>query len=233
MSIALQARFELASGHIPYKIQRSARRRSIGLKIDASGLTIILPQRAPLAEAERVIRLKLNWIQTKLRERDARPIALSPPPLAWGAPVWWMGAQRTLQPALRGKLCDDTLFLCAANDSKIAEALARFYQRAARPYFAERIAIWSARMGLHPKQLALSSARTRWGSCTSQGVVRLNWRLMQAPANVIDYVVIHELAHLAEMNHSARFWALVAAVCPHWKNERDWLKSHGARLLAW
>ncbi len=233
MSIALQARFDIGSGYIPYLIQRSARRRSIGLKIDATGLTIILPQRAPLSEAERVIRLKLAWIQAKLAERAARPAASEPPALQWGATVWWMGEQRQLQSALRGKLTADTLYLCAASEARISDALARFYQRSAKPYFAERIAYWSERMGLYPKQLALSSARTRWGSCTSQGVIRLNWRLMQAPASVIDYVVIHELAHLAEMNHSARFWAQVAAVCPDWKQQRAWLKQHGAALLVW
>ncbi|QLG89611.1 M48 family metallopeptidase [Chitinibacter bivalviorum] len=231
--MALQANFQLASGHIPYQVQRSARRRSIGLKIDTTGLTIILPQRAPLAEAERVIRLKLAWIQAKLAEREARVIADPAPKLAWGEAVWWLGEQRNLQPALRGKLTDDVLFLCAANDARIPDALARFYQRSAKPYFAERIAVWSARMNLYPTQTALSSARTRWGSCTSKGVVRLNWRLMQAPASVIDYVIIHELAHLAEMNHSARFWAIVAQVCPNWKAERAWLKHYGNQLLNW
>jgi predicted metal-dependent hydrolase len=233
VSIALQARFDNGSGHIPYLVQRSARRRSIGLKIDATGLTIILPQRAPLSEAERVIRLKLAWIEAKLAERAAHPVASERPSLQWGSTVWWMGEQRQLQAALRGKLTDDTLYLCAASDARISDALARFYQRSAKPYFAERIAYWSERMDLYPKQLALSSARTRWGSCTSQGVIRLNWRLMQAPASVIDYVVIHELAHLAEMNHSARFWAHVAAVCPDWKQQRAWLKQHGADLLVW
>ncbi|WP_373974315.1 M48 family metallopeptidase [Chitinibacter sp. SCUT-21] len=233
MSIALQASINLDSGTIPYVVQRSARRRSIGLKIDATGLTIILPQRAPLSEAERVIRLKQNWIQAKLAEREARPASPMVPSLQWGTEVWWMGQTRIVQSALRSKLSNEHLYLCAASETKISLALARFYQAAARPYFAERIAYWSERMNLYPKQVALSSARTRWGSCTSKGVVRLNWRLMQAPASVIDYVVIHELAHLAQMNHSPRFWALVTAVCPNWKTERAWLKQHGSDLLAW
>lgn len=88
-------------------------------------------------------------------------------------------------------------------------------------------------MALVPQKLALSSARSRWGSCSASGGVRLNWRLMQAPPAVIDYVVIHELAHLAELNHSPRFWAIVAAHCPDWKVRRDWLKQHGNRLLGW
>ena len=230
----MQALFKNASGDIPYILKRSPRRRSIGLKIDASGLTIILPQRAPLAEAERVIQLKLTWIRAKLAERETRlaaPIADSK--LAWGATALWLGEPRILQSALRAKLTDDTLYLCAANEQKIAPALIRFYQRAAKPYFTERLAVWAERMNLHPRQLILSSAKTRWGSCTSNGDIRLSWRLMQAPASVIDYVVIHELAHLAEMNHSARFWSIVTAACPHWKIERAWLKQHGSALLVW
>lgn len=231
----MQVLFKIASGDIPYTLQRSPRRRSIGLKIDAAGLTIILPQRAPLAEAERVIHLKLAWIRAKLAERETR---LAQPPIAdakltWGASALWLGEPRILHSALRAQLTADTLFLCAANEQKIAPALIRFYQRAAKPYFAERLAVWAARMSLQPRQLMVSSAKTRWGSCTSNGDIRLSWRLMQAPASVIDYVVIHELAHLAEMNHSARFWAIVSAACPQWKIERAWLKQHGATLLAW
>ncbi len=231
----MQALFRFASGEIPYKIQRSPRRRSIGLKIDAAGLTVILPQRAPQAEAERVIQLKLAWIRAKLAERETRlaePVAQQAK-LTWGATALWLGQPRLLQAALRAKLTDDTLYLCAANEQKIAPALIRFYQRAAKPYFSERLAVWAERMNLQPRQLMLSSAKTRWGSCTSSGDIRLSWRLMQAPASVIDYVVIHELAHLAEMNHSARFWAIVATACPHWKTERAWLKQYGHALLAW
>ncbi|MBM5571956.1 MULTISPECIES: M48 family metallopeptidase [Deefgea] len=229
----MQTWFKNASGDIPYILRRSPRRRSIGLKIDAAGLTVILPQRAPLAEAERVIHLKLAWIRAKLAERETRLAETVQAQLTWGATVLWLGEPRILQSALRAKLTADTLFLCAANEQKIAPALIRFYQRAAKPYFAERLNLWAERMNLHPRQLILSSAKTRWGSCTSNGDIRLSWRLMQAPARVIDYVVIHELAHLAEMNHSARFWAIVAQACPHWKSERAWLKQHGSNLLAW
>lgn len=229
----MQALFKSASGDIPYILKRRPRRRSIGLKIDAAGLTVILPQRAPLAEAERVIQLKLAWIRAKLLERETHAIPNVVPALQWGATALWLGEPRALQPALRAKLTSDTLYLCAANEQKIAPALIRFYQRSAKPYFAERLHVWAERMALQPRQLILSSAKTRWGSCTSNGDIRLSWRLMQAPASVIDYVVIHELAHLAEMNHSARFWAIVAAACPHWKTERAWLKQHGHALLAW
>ena len=115
----------------------------------------------------------------------------------------------------------------------MAVALTRFMKRHAAEYLPARVAFWSERMGLHPAKVGLSSARRRWGSCAAHGGIRLNWRLMQAPPAVIDYVVIHELAHLAELNHSPRFWCVVAAHCPDWKLQRDWLKRHSTQLLGW
>ncbi|WP_297575210.1 M48 family metallopeptidase [uncultured Deefgea sp.] len=228
----MQCIFKNSSGDIPYQVKRSSRRRSIGLKIDAQGLTVILPQSAAEREAERVIQLKLAWVRAKLAERRDAP-ALVPPSLCWGIRVLYLGESLVLQPALRSQLSAGVLSLCAANEAKIAPALSRFYQRESQVYFAGRLAFWSASMALQPRKWLLSSAKTRWGSCTAAGDIRLNWRLMQAPASVIDYVVIHELAHLAQMNHSARFWAIVAKACPNWKTERAWLKQHGAALLAW
>ncbi|WP_047392668.1 M48 family metallopeptidase [Chitinibacter sp. ZOR0017] len=227
----MQAIFRLPQGEIPYQVSRSARRRSIGLKIDAGGLTVILPARAPLAEAERVIQLKLTWIQTKLAQWTAQPPALGPAPWRWGDEVRWLGAPRRLLPASRTRLTEAELHLAAAREDLLTPALVRFYQRSARAYFAERVPFWAARMGLQPQRILLTSARTRWGSCTSQGAIRLNWRLLQAPAAVIDYVIIHELAHLREMNHSAQFWALVAQACPDWRQYRAWLKTHGQALM--
>lgn len=220
---------ELDGQALSYALKRSARRRSVGLRIGGDGLTVTLPARAPLAEAERVIRLKADWI---LRHLQApKPQAAQ---LAAGSTILWQGQPRTLLAgASRARLEADTLALAAPDEpDALAQALTRFCQRAARPYFLQRVEVWQQRMDLHPRRVLLSSARTRWGSCTSAGDVRLSWRLMQAPPEVIDYVIIHELAHLAEMNHSPRFWAIVAAACPGWKLQRDWLKQHAHALLA-
>ncbi|KAF0814584.1 hypothetical protein IGB42_00638 [Andreprevotia sp. IGB-42] len=224
----MRQRLELGSRTLDYTLKRSARRRSIGLKIGGDGLTVTLPARAPVAEAERVIRLKADWI---LRHLDTPRAAA--PQLAGGGQVLWLGSPRMLiANAGRARLDDATLALAAPPD-QLPAAFARFCQRAARPYFLQRVALWQQRMNLVARRVLLTSARTRWGSCTAAGDVRLSWRLMQAPPEVIDYVIIHELAHLAELNHSPRFWAVVAAVCPDWKKQRDWLGEHGAALLAW
>ena len=220
---------QLPERTLEWRLKRSSR-RSIGLKIDRDGLTVTLPARLPLAEAERVIRQKLGWILQKLAEQS---VAL--PPLSHGAEVLWLGESVTLHTgSARSRLDGDILHLASDDDSGLlTQVFARFCQRQARAHFAACVDHWSARMALVPQKLALSSARSRWGSCSASGGVRLNWRLKQAPPAVIDYVVIHELAHLAELNHSPRFWAIVAAHCPDWKVRRDWLKQHGNRLLGW
>ena len=100
----------------------------------------------------------------------------------------------------------------------------RWLQRQARTLFEARIALHAGAMGVQIRQLRLSSARTRWGSASSDGSIRLNWRLIHFPVETIDYVVVHELAHLREMNHGPAFWAIVQAAMPDYEQRRRQLK---------
>jgi predicted metal-dependent hydrolase len=96
--------------------------------------------------------------------------------------------------------------------------------------FAERLAIHAPRLGVAVPPLRLSSARTRWGSCSHHGGISLNWRLVFMPIAVIDYVVCHELAHLKEMNHSPRFWSVVGQLCPDWRRLRLELRQQARQI---
>jgi predicted metal-dependent hydrolase len=96
----------------------------------------------------------------------------------------------------------------------------------ARSLFAERIALYSQKLGRAPSRWSLSSARTRWGSCNPDGSIRLNWRLMHFSAEVIDYVIAHELTHLVEMNHGPRFWATLGTLYPDYERVRGLLRHH-------
>ncbi len=223
---------QLPDRTLTYQLKRSDR-RSIGLKIARDGLTVTLPLRLAVAEADRAVRQKLDWILDKLAVQADQPAPSEG--FSCGSQLLWLGNPVTLRAgSTRSRIDGAELHLAAIDHPEhIATVLVRFYQRAARSHFSERVQHWSGHMGLVPRQVALSSARGRWGSCSSAGGVRLNWRLMQAPPAVIDYVVIHELAHLAELNHSSRFWAIVASHCPDWKARRDWLKQHGSQLMAW
>lgn len=96
----------------------------------------------------------------------------------------------------------------------------------ARDAFIERACLYAKKMGVEFKQIRLGSAKTRWGSCSPKGNLNFNWRLINAPTDVLDYVVVHELSHLIERNHSARFWTKVGEFCPRYQSARRWLKEN-------
>lgn len=102
----------------------------------------------------------------------------------------------------------------------------QFYKKTAQNYLSDRVGFWSERMRLQPKGLSFRSQKTRWGSCNSKGKISLNWRLMIAPVEVIDYVIVHELSHLVHYDHSRSFWNLVAQYSPDYKTQKTWLKKH-------
>jgi hypothetical protein len=222
--------YALAGRPVPVSLRRSAR-RSVGLKITSAGLAVTMPTRFPLAELESILHQKAGWIVAKLDELASRT---APAALCEGSEVQWLGEPRQIRLGFRrGSVTADELRLVAHTDEMIPAALEKLMRREARDFLAERLALWAGRLNLAYREFRLTSAGTRWGSCTSQGDIRLHWRLMQAPLPVLDYVVIHELCHRVELNHSPRFWALVASVCPDWKQKRDWLKREGRRYFAW
>lgn len=104
--------------------------------------------------------------------------------------------------------------------------LKKYYQREAKKLVSERIQIWSHQMNLYPSEIRFKNQKTRWGSCSSKKIINLNWKLVAAPIEVIDYILIHELSHLAHMNHSAQFWGLVEKHCPDYMQSEKWLKDH-------
>jgi hypothetical protein len=114
-----------------------------------------------------------------------------------------------------------------ADEARIRDAVQGWLQREARRVFAERVAHFEARLGVRVERLSLSSAATRWGSANANGAVRLHWRLIEHPLATIDYVVAHELAHLREMNHGPRFWAVVRSVVPDYEQSRARLRRQG------
>jgi predicted metal-dependent hydrolase len=118
-----------------------------------------------------------------------------------------------------------------ADPQQIKDRVQGWLQGEAKRLFGERLAIYAEKLGVNYRAYALSSAATRWGSCSSDGKIRLNWRLIHFPLSIIDYVVAHELAHLREMNHSPRFWETVESIFPEFREARQTLKHHPPELL--
>lgn len=221
----------LGTHAVEFELRRSSR-RSIGFMIDDDGLRVTAPKRVTLAEVDNALRAKQRWILSKLYERgERRQQQLQKPPLRWedGAQLPYLGGEITLrlEPAPRSHCRFDAEARVLSvgvveglSEWQLKERVRRWYHDEATRLFAERLDHYAARMGLAYNSFALSSAGTRWGSCTVEGNIRLNWRLIHYPLGLVDYVVAHELAHLREMNHSAAFWATVGEVYPDYDGAR-------------
>lgn len=229
-----QRRFRLADGEeIPYLLKRSPRRRTIGLRIDGSGLIVNAPTRTPLYRLEGVLVEKAGWVRDKLALVRSR----QPAPRRWqhGEALPYLGAMLHLE-VLAGRpralpVQSDSRLLVEAADISDATAIQtkvlKWYRRQALAHLSERVAHYAARLGVAFPPLRLSNAASRWGSCNSRGEVRLNWRLVKAPPHLIDYVVAHELAHLKHLDHSPAFWRTVEALYPDCLTARRELKAGG------
>ncbi|MDD3883856.1 MAG: SprT family zinc-dependent metalloprotease [Gallionella sp.] len=221
-----QREIVLAGRQIPYTLKRSARRRSIGLRIDDRGLTVSMPLRASERWLGDVLRGKAQWVVEKLEVwRQRVPATVR---YAEGAPIPFLGEPLTLK--IRSGLFEmepqresQSLWIFVrgiAEPHAVERQLMRWYRAQAELLFAGRVAYYAAQMNLQPRAVRLSNAKTQWGSCSARGIIRLNHGLIRLPLDLVDYVVVHELAHLREMNHSAVFWQVVADVCPEYQRLR-------------
>ncbi len=231
-------RIALGERLVDYRLRR-ARRRTIGLTIDRRGLSVGAPLRASLGEIEALIRQHADWVARKLDEWQARPEAQALP-LADGARLPLLGRALTLRLTpgndqvawIAPDSPSPTLALGPRRPEGAPALLEEALRERAYAHFADRLVFFTARLGLPVPPLALTAARTRWGSCSRISGIRLNWRLIHCPPAVVDYVVAHEVAHLVEMNHGPRFWAVVERLCPDHAAARAELRRHAAALPA-
>jgi len=224
----------LGGWRVGYEFQRG-QRRTIGLSVGPLGLSVRAPRWTPLAEVERFLHSKADWVQQKLQQMQQRQ-QQTPAPQEWreGAELTYLGRplRLVLDPthgfAGRGaQRVDDTLVLGLARDAgaeRLRDTVQAWLMREARQLFAERLDHYAPRLGVRYTKLSLTSAATRWGSASADGSIRLNWRLIHLSLEMIDYVVAHELSHLREMNHSADFWGVVHSVMPDFAERRRALK---------
>ncbi len=220
---------------VSYRFERS-RRKSIGFTVGPEGLVVRAPGWVPLREVDAAVQEKAAWILGKLqqmRERARQPLA---PALAWvhGADLPYLGRTVRLCVVAHGAFSDlpegvESLPLSlppGASATQVREAAEAWFKKKARALFEERLRHFGPQLGVQHQRLSLSGARTRWGSARTDGHIRLNWRLIHLPLAQIDYVVVHELAHLRVMDHSPRFWDTVGEVMPDWRERRRLLQDH-------
>lgn len=234
---------QLGGQRLEYALRRSTR-RSIGFMIDDDGLRVTAPKRVTLTEIDNAIRAKQGWILSKLHERGERRAERQQRlPVVWvdGAQLPYLGGDIVLRlhQAARHRASFNphtgelhVWLTPLTTEQQLKERVKVWMQHEARRLFAERLDLYAARLGVQYDAFALSSAGTRWGSCTVLRKIRLNWRLIHFALPLIDYVVAHELAHLREMNHSARFWATVESIYPDYENAKQSLRKRAQELPA-
>jgi len=221
---------------VPYTLTISQRARQPRLIVaPGTGLRVVAPTGYDRARLLQFIQGRQGWI---LKHLD-RFAALPPEPAA-DAPlperITFLGAPRAIRvavvPGRRTAVVHDAeAFAITVPEIGAARpALEAWLREAARFAIATQVAARAAEMGLSYGRVAIRDQKTRWGSCSRAGNLNFNWRLTLAPPAVLDYVVVHELAHRVEMNHAARFWRIVMRYCPAYDTHRRWLRQHGAAL---
>jgi len=227
---------------IAYLLRRSDR-RTIGFSIGHDGLKVTAPRRVSERDIERALASKSGWILAKLDAWSERP-APRTLDLVDGAVLPWLGGEISLRLDPTGvrtsvRRDDDGLVLRHDPDLSgelrvrtLTAALQRFYTRQGQALMAPRVEAYAAQLGRPVRKVIVRDQKRRWGSCAADGTIRLNWRLMGFPEELIDYVCAHEAAHLVEHNHSPAYWRVVAGLMPDWKARRDRMRADADRWVA-
>lgn len=216
------------------QIIRSAR-KTIAIIVNRDGTVVVrAPYRASQAQIMDFVQRKTGWIAEKQEQARLRPSLPAAHSYGPGELFLYLGnSYPLLVRPLNGlaiKLAGGSFVISPEVQARAQDVFMAWYRRQALLIIGERAQIHAARFNLSYSKLRITSARTRWGSCSSLGTLSFTWRLVMAPLSAIDYVVIHELAHLVERNHSAKFWARVAQMMPAYKQQVAWLKENGRRL---
>lgn len=210
------------------KIIRS-RRRTIALEVTpAATLIIRAPLQAPAMFIEEIIRKKSSWILRKMDEMKRRPV-LPGHTYTEGEMFFFLGRAYPLQIVKDDSITierSDKLYVSRTLLPDIKNALKRWYREEAHKEIQARCMWFSQKTGHVPITVRLTDARQRWGSCTHKGGLNFSWRLIQAPPEIVDYVVVHELVHISQPDHSKKFWNEVQKIIPDYERRRKWLRKN-------
>jgi hypothetical protein len=236
MKLALNDSDELIEFEVVF-----SKRRSMAIKIDANGnIRIYAPEGTSRRTIGDMVSSKADWIMKNLHEIKSAGMQEVKREYADGECFTYLGHDYPLLLKLNPeiekislRLCEDSLIMEApvADAAVIRGGLEAWYRFMAARYINARIDYYQSLLDVSPGRVTIRNQKTRWGSCSSKGNLNFNWRLMMAPPEVIDYVVVHELCHLIALNHSKKFWNQLSAILPDYRVRKDWLKKNGARLV--
>ena len=224
---------------IPYKIRRSDRARRARIVVDADGVEVVVPRRMALRHVEPFVAEKQRWIERTLERYEAARREAPGAVLADGGSVPYLGERLELavrvepgrtRPHVARRGGRLTVKVGRSGRAAVADALERWFRKRAREEIAWRLDTATARAGTRWSRLSIRGQRTRWASCSEDGAMSFNWRLLLAPVEILDYVVEHEVTHLEVLDHSDHFWRLLARRCPDYREHERWLRRNGHTL---
>lgn len=216
---------------------KSGRRKTTALKIKDGEVSIHIPSRLPIKFAREFVMQKTAWIKTKLADQALKQIEEKK--FIDGETFFFLGEQYTLRliqmdsaPLIKKNQQQFEFHgrLNRLSKTAIRAALVRWYKQQAEAYLLARTAHLSKQTQIFSRSITVKTYKARWGSCNIRGELQYNWKLILAPPDIIDYVIIHELCHIKHHNHSSQFWQLVELFSPRFKASRLWLKNNGYRL---
>lgn len=229
---------------LTFEVRRSKHRKTLGLTVNRDASLIVhLPEATSLDEASALIETRLVWIYQKLGDREATPGAsvFRRPEFIDGEGFYVLGRHYRLkfidpppiddEPTTAARIEGDRLILTRDAAGAAEQHLTEFYRREATRYLDRVVAQWHATFGYRNAiRIRVRDLGYRWGSCGKNGLLNFHWRVIQLPPSAIDYVVVHELAHLSVPDHSPAFWREVEKVLPDYRARRDWLREKGGTL---
>lgn len=221
---------------LSYRVTMSPRARAWRLTIHPdSGLTIVLPARSRIDVAG-LLDSRSTWIFRHLDRLAKHPLPATPRLIGHGSVLRYLGGPLRLELAAgaRAAEVDETagvLRVPETDDRSLRATIETWYRRRAETVFAERLRLMNDGLGYRFQRVTIRDQKTRWGSCSARGNLAFNWRLVMAPIEIVDSVVVHELVHLIVLSHSRAFWNRVAAIDPAYVAHRRWLRDHGPRLV--
>ena len=218
-----------------FRLIRSPRRRNLAFGIDPENgeLLVYAPLRMSKGAIEQLISMHPDVIGT-LRRRVLEKAAARPEyRFGEGGEFWYLGKKYPLRFSGRLRYFDQAFFVPRGTEEEIREQLTTLYAKLAQEYLLDNVTRRATEFSLSVRQIRITGARTRWGSCTARGTLSFCWRLVLWPPDFIDYVVCHELAHRVKLNHSPRFWEVLGKMRPDCREKRAYMRDHYMEYEAW
>lgn len=237
--ISQKHEYREASGFIA-EVIRTERRKTADIRVEDGAVSVLVPRDLPMERIDLLLKEKRNWIKEKIvLHRQAQPV--SEKQFVSGEAFSYLGRNYRLKVEKGAfkpvRLINGRLVVTVPQGKDqphmIRNALVRWYKRQAEQKLVEKVERYAPVVGVEPTGVGIKSFKSRWGSCTAKGRLEFNWRVMMAPNSVVDYVVIHELCHLKQHDHSTEFWKEVERALPRYRKLKEWLKINEATVVRW